>query len=656
MKTLTALICRLLLAATVLTAAAGFGLLALNIPWLAMLAAGLAAAAKFRRWRGSGWAFGTARVADIADMAAGGMLSDDGLILGRVGHARPTRTQGVRALFNRRIGTDMACRLFLGSLLGPRWISDRFIRVQDYVHLITFAPSGAGKGVSAIIPNLMTYRGSVVVTDPSGSNYRATAKHRQNVLGQQVFRLDPFGVCGPGSDQLNPFDLVNAASLDFSETCRELANMLVVRKGDEKDPHWNDSAEISLAAFIALIAACEVDADDRNLQTLRNFVSSKESYCRAVKAMQGTEECDGFIRRLGDQLDWFIDRELGSVMTTVNRHTQFLDSPPVKANTSRGNFDPRLLRTGKTSVYLILPPEKLETLAPLMRLWIGCIMHALVRQGADESRPVLFFLDEAAHLGRMKILDAAPALLRSYGVRLWFFFQSMNQLEATFGDHAKTVLDNMGTQQYFGICNYHTAEEISRRIGDTTVTLESVAEADGHSWATGFNSSQSPGNRSTNRTVTCSETGRRLIKPEEIMTMPRSTALIFHQNMPVSLGFLPRYYDAPEFQNGGTGRNSRLGIMPCGLAASLLVACGLLTLVIASASSTPPSSGYYADAGFNDSPGDWPPALPFVTDDIGDFQPYEPSATPSPPPVFLAPESAPDFSSYPVLQRRRTRR
>lgn len=646
MNTVTASVCRLLLAATVLTAAAGFGLLAMNFPGLAMLAAGLAAAAKFRRWRGSGWAFGTARVADIADMAAGGLLSDEGLILGRVGHARPTRMQGVRALFNRRIGTDMACRLFLASVFGPRWISDRFIRVQDYVHLITFAPTGAGKGVSAIIPNLLSYRGSVVVTDPMGANFKATAEHREQVLGHRVIRLDPFNICGPGGDRLNPIDLIDPDSPDYIETCRELANLLVVRSGNEKDPHWNDSAEATIAAFLAVIALS--DAKDRNLQSLRHIVSSRESYCQTVEKMQRWEGGGGFIQRLGNLLTWFIDRELGSVMTTANRHTQFLDTPLVAANTSRGNFDPGLLKTGRMSVYLILPPEKLATLAPLMRLWIGCIMQALVRQGADESQQVLFLLDEAAHLGRMKTLDAAPALLRSYGVRLWFFFQSMNQVEEAFGEHAKTVLDNMGTQQFFGIDNQETAEAISRRIGDTTITLESVAEADSHSWATGFNSSQSPGNRSTSRTMTRSETGRRLIKPEEILTMPRSMALIFRQGMPVSLGFLPRYYNAPEFRNGGTGRNSRLGLVPCGLAASLLVACGMMTLVIASASSTPPSSGYYADAGFDATPGGWPPPLPSLSDGIGEFQPYEPPATSSP--VYLAPEPAPDFSSYPVLQ------
>ncbi|MBN8913493.1 MAG: type IV secretory system conjugative DNA transfer family protein, partial [Rhizobiales bacterium] len=38
-------------------------------------------------------------------------------------------------------------------------------------HLITIAPTGAGKGVSCIIPALLTWRGPAVVVDPRGENY-----------------------------------------------------------------------------------------------------------------------------------------------------------------------------------------------------------------------------------------------------------------------------------------------------------------------------------------------------------------------------------------------------------------------------------------------------------------------------------------------------
>ncbi|MGK7296029.1 MAG: type IV secretory system conjugative DNA transfer family protein, partial [Candidatus Wenzhouxiangella sp. M2_3B_020] len=58
-------------------------------------------------------------------------------------------------------------------------------------HLMTIAPTGTGKGRSAIIPTLLSYPGPVIVIDPKGENYQVTARRRRE-MGQRVFKLDPF--------------------------------------------------------------------------------------------------------------------------------------------------------------------------------------------------------------------------------------------------------------------------------------------------------------------------------------------------------------------------------------------------------------------------------------------------------------------------------
>src|SRR5436189_154809 len=78
------------------------------------------------------------------------------------------------------------------------------------------APTRAGKGVGAIIPALLTYPGSVIVTDIKGENYQVTARHRRE-LGQQVVVLDPFNLvtAKDKGDKLNPFDLFSVAGSDI---------------------------------------------------------------------------------------------------------------------------------------------------------------------------------------------------------------------------------------------------------------------------------------------------------------------------------------------------------------------------------------------------------------------------------------------------------
>ena len=60
-------------------------------------------------------------------------------------------------------------------------------------HLLTIAPTGAGKAISAALPTLCEYPGQVIVNDPKGELYLRTAEKRR-ALGHRVVLLDPFHI------------------------------------------------------------------------------------------------------------------------------------------------------------------------------------------------------------------------------------------------------------------------------------------------------------------------------------------------------------------------------------------------------------------------------------------------------------------------------
>jgi len=564
------------------TLIAGLILIACLFPAAGLLMAGIAALGKLKGWRGAGWAHGTARLATAGDLFEAGMLDGEGLILGRAGYAAPvTRSRALRALFFASRGqSEAACRLFLATFLGRRWAAPPLIRLPRFVHIVTFAATGRGKGVSVLVPNLLSYRGSCVVTDPKGELFKLTAGHREHRFGHRIVCLDPFGVCGDWSDTFNPFDLIDPESPTLIDQCRDLANQLVVRAGTEQEPHWNDSAELILTAFIAYVCACEPSREERNLQLVRDLVSGREKFARAVAAMQQSDACGGLIKRLGNLLTWYVDRELGSVLSTVQRHTAFLDSPKVVASTRRSSFDPLSIRRQPTTVYLVLPSDQLETLAPLQRMWIGGLLRAATREGADERNPVLFLLDEAGTLGRIKALENAVSLVRGYGVRFWFIFQSMGQLTKCFGDAAADFLNNFDTQQYFGVNTVQTAEEISKRIGDATVLVESLNKTTSRSRPSGHGGNgHESGQVSTSTSLTTSEVARRLVKAEEVIRLPEDLAIVFHRNLPPIPCRLVRYYADPEFQGRCAGASPGLGLRGA-LAGLAVLALGIMTLLV----------------------------------------------------------------------------
>ena len=107
-------------------------------------------------------------------------------------------------------------------------------------HLITVAPTGAGKGVGCIIPALLRYRGPVVVIDPKGENYAVTSRARRE-MGQRVIALDPFRITRAPIDEIgrfNPLDFLSPDNPSLVEDAEMIAATLASAAGPHKDPFW----------------------------------------------------------------------------------------------------------------------------------------------------------------------------------------------------------------------------------------------------------------------------------------------------------------------------------------------------------------------------------------------------------------------------------
>jgi type IV secretion system protein VirD4 len=242
MRKLSAIAARLLLVMAIVILLADAAIVGLRYQAYAIIVLiGITYRLTRRRWQVSD-AYGSARFADLNDLLAGRLVSDQGLIVGRLNRvARPSKGQALRWLLSPRQRSEDAIRLCLAAF-GSRRLDD-FIRINDGVHFLTVSPAGGGKSVSTIAPNLLSYKGNCVVMDPKGELFKLTADHRKNRFGHTIVRLDPARQGGPGGDCFNPLDWIDPSRPDFIDICRDLANMIVVRSGKELDPHWCDSAE-----------------------------------------------------------------------------------------------------------------------------------------------------------------------------------------------------------------------------------------------------------------------------------------------------------------------------------------------------------------------------------------------------------------------------
>jgi type IV secretion system protein VirD4 len=588
MRKLWSAIIRLLLVLAMVVLLANAVVVGLHYQALAIVSLlGLTYRLTRRRWQVSG-TYGTARESGLPDMMP--YLGDRGLIMGRVGHAgRPTRMQALGGLLSPRVSSEWAVRQFSAAFLRSGR-PDAFIRIHDYVHLATFSPAGGGKTVSVIAPNLLSHEGNCVVIDPKGELYALTHEHRQREFGHTIVRLDPARLFGPG-DGFNPLDFLDPRQPEFLGACRDMANMLVTRSGMESEPHWAESAENIICTFIAYIRAMEGNRAARTMRGVRTQIASRTLYAQGLERMQSQQELFyGVLEDLGHSLTWHVERELGSVMSYTQRFTHIFGEPLVAAATAATSFDPMRLRTGRMTVYIIIPPDRLVVWQGLLRLWLGCLLRIITRGVPTEKNPVLFLVDECAHIGRMQALEDAITLLRGSGIRMWLFFQSIEQLKKCFGENAGTVLDNLSTQQYFSINSYPTAKEMSERIGDATVIVRSEGDNQGTSAPTGGDG-RTPGNRNSGSNTNYSEAALRLWRPEQILVAAATTAFIFHKNNYVIVCDRIRYYADKAFRlrgivrkRWGTGRTRGLGLSGLVLGLAALALAVAVTLFVASLS------------------------------------------------------------------------
>ena len=323
-------------------------------------------------------------------------------------------------------------------------------------HLITMARTGAGKGVGCIIPALLRYRGPVIVIDPKGENYQVTARRRRE-LGQKVLLLDPFGVTGDATGALNPLDLIDPHSPEAIDSAAQLAELIVTRQHTQ-DPFW-DSRAHSLITTMLLFVASGRPPVLRSLQEVHYLLNQTNedmdfTFKEVLKSPLPVVRQGGAIKSTAEAKVW------ASILSTAQSHTDFLRSAGAQATLGRSTIDlDAITRGDPISIFVVVPPEKLESHGKLLRLWIGVMMAAITRRSRRPELPTLFILDEAAQLGPLQQLRQAITLLRGYGLRTWSFWQDLSQLQMLYPQDWKTMINNCEVLQAFGFSNARVARD-----------------------------------------------------------------------------------------------------------------------------------------------------------------------------------------------------
>lgn len=400
--------------------------------------------------------------------------------------------------------------------LGQRML--RFADVEGSV--VVFAPQGAGKGVGVVVPNLLSYPGSVICTDPKGENHAVTARARR--------RFGPVYCINVGdpdrSHRFNPMDVISRDLLRAVDDCTRLAELLMPKDATDENSHWRDRSVSILTAFLLyVVERCGDDPERCNLSAVHALVTAPLSVLQDKLKLMLTSSQFVVRSEAGLLLNSLEADEGRNLLSTMSKGTRIWANGRVLGRLARcSDFDLERDVVGRVATLFVSVPEDMKAVyAPFMRVMVGLSLHAVARVGRNgigAERP-LFMLDEAAALGHIPELEDGMGHLRAYA-RAVIIFQDLGQLQETYRKW-RSLLANAACQVFFGVNDQDTAELVSKMLGERTVEVRSVGVNSGASAVLSHHENAGMG-----------EAGRRLMLPSEVMRMGREDALVFLRDAP----------------------------------------------------------------------------------------------------------------------------
>ena len=380
----------------------------------------------------------------------------------------------------------------------------------DSTHGLVFAGSGGFKTTAIAIPTLTTWTGSAVVLDPSCQLGPMSVAMRE-AMGHTVAQV------GPGLDGFNPLDWI-----DITNPLAETHVQAVIDwiTGDEasgsiSSDDKNEMFKVRAKELMTCILADMLWSDQPpERKTLREF---RTRLCTPEKKMKGmfqdiaVNSKSPLARALANTLaDIFIETFSG-IYSNAMSNTQWLSITPYGNMLSGSSFKTMDLRGGNLTVFIQIPMDSLRTAPALARVVVGALANAIYQAEGKISGRALLLLDEVRFLGRLKALEDVRDAGRKYGMTLIAMWQSVGQLEGTWGKEGKSSWFNSASWRlYAALDDQATCEDVSKTCGSYTILKRTEGQS------SGSNSGNSSGSSSKGRNEGLAEAGRELIRPDEI--------------------------------------------------------------------------------------------------------------------------------------------
>ncbi len=418
-----------------------------------------------------------------------------------------------------------------GMLMGKD-TRGKLLIAGGYQHALLFAPTGSGKGVGFVIPNLLFWEDSVFIHDIKLENYELTSGYRKNKMGQKVFLWNPADGDGK-SHCYNPLEWISTKPGQMVDDVQKIASILLPQVSD----FWESEARSLFAGIVLYLCAVpekmqsfgEVVRTMRSDDVVYNLAVVLDTIGKQIHPV-AYMNIASFLQKA--------DKERSGVVSTMNSKLELWANPLIDTATASSDFNINNFKREPTTIYVGLSPDNIKRLEPLMQIFYQQAATFLTRQmpTAEDKFGVMFMLDEFPTLGKMEQFKTGIAYFRGYKVRLFLIVQDTEQLKDIYEDAGmNSFLSNATFRITFAANNVQTAELISKMVGNKTVDQISANKPKFLDL--------NPGSRSLH----ISKTQRALLLPQEVMMLDKDEQILLIEASPPIKSKKIKYFKDPMF-------------------------------------------------------------------------------------------------------------
>jgi type IV secretion system protein VirD4 len=417
---------------------------------------------------------------------------------------------------------------------------------KDYLHYggqqfaILAAPTRSGKGVGIVIPNLLTYKESVVVLDIKQENFSLTSGFRQ-AYGHEVFLFNPFAEDGR-THRWNPLTYITSDVRGRVSDIMSIALMLYPVGADGKDQFWKGQAQNVFLALVLFLLEYqdhqrELGCPESSLNpvcigavlqlsTADGVPLAEHITALSERSVLSQQAKTAFSGLLANNEETF-----ASIMGTFKEPLLPWLNPVVNAATAADDFLLTDVRKKKMTVYIGILPNKIADAKLIVNLFFSQLINENTRQLPQENPELkhqcLLLMDEFTTLGRVEIIAKSLSYIAGYNLRLFPIIQSIAQLDSTYGkDDSRTMLTNHALQILYTPRAQSDANDYSEMLGYESVKKTSKSYA-----------------REKSKSV--NEEKRALMLPQELKAMSNDSEIIIFEGMsnPIMCSKIKYYKD-----------------------------------------------------------------------------------------------------------------